>query len=60
MLYLSYYCLFLLFKKIGEKDRTGSIWKQGGWGKKGGGVVQEGEMAQTMYAYMNKWIKKIK
>jgi hypothetical protein len=29
-LFLSYYCLCLLFNKIGEKDRTGSTWKQGG------------------------------
>jgi hypothetical protein len=45
MLCLSYYCLCLLFNKIGEKGRTGSAWKQEGWG---------GEMAQTMYAHMNK------
>jgi hypothetical protein len=24
---LSYYCLYLLFNKIGEKGRTGSVWK---------------------------------
>jgi hypothetical protein len=30
MLCLSYYFLCLLFNKIGEKDRTGSAWKQGG------------------------------
>jgi hypothetical protein len=26
-LYLSYYCLCLLFNKIGEEYRTGSAWK---------------------------------
>jgi hypothetical protein len=29
---LSYYCLCLLFNKIGEKVRTGSAWKWGWWG----------------------------
>jgi hypothetical protein len=29
MLCLSYYCLCLLFNKIGEKGRTGSAWKRG-------------------------------
>jgi hypothetical protein len=29
MLCLSYYCLYLLFNKIGEKGRTGSTWKRG-------------------------------
>jgi hypothetical protein len=33
MLRLSYYFLCLLFNKIGEKDRTGSAWKWGGWGR---------------------------
>jgi hypothetical protein len=28
-LYLSYYCLCLLFNKIKEEDRTGSAWKRG-------------------------------
>jgi hypothetical protein len=30
---LSYYCLCLLFNKVGEKSRTGSAWKQGGCGR---------------------------
>jgi hypothetical protein len=30
MLCLSYFCLFLLFNKIRDKDRTGSSWKQRG------------------------------
>jgi hypothetical protein len=47
MLYLSYYCLFLFFNGAGEKHRTGSAWKEGERG-------QEGEMTQTMYAYVNK------
>jgi hypothetical protein len=39
-----------------EKGRTGSIWKwSGGYG---GGQEAGGEMAQTMYAHMNKLIKK--
>jgi hypothetical protein len=58
MLCLSYYCLCLLFNKIGEKGRMGSAWKRGGGGGEGGGGGQGGETAQTMYAHMNKWIKK--
>jgi hypothetical protein len=51
---LFYYLLCFLFNKIREESRTGSAWKQGqlgryelvgGWGR---------EMAQTMYAHMNK------
>jgi hypothetical protein len=30
MLCLFYYCLCLLFNKIGEEGRTGSAWEQGG------------------------------
>jgi hypothetical protein len=41
------------FNTIGKESRTSSSWKGGGWGKKGSGG-QGGEMAQTMYAYMNK------
>jgi hypothetical protein len=51
MLCLSYYCLYLLFNKIGEKGRTGSPSKQGGGGR---GRGQGGETAQTMSAHMNK------
>jgi hypothetical protein len=54
MLYLSYYCLCLLFSKTGEEGRKGSAWKQGEWGREGRGGEQGGEMAQTMYAHMNK------
>jgi hypothetical protein len=46
---LYYYCLCLLFNKIGEEGRIGSAWKRG-VGMRGQGE----EMAQTMYAYMNK------
>jgi hypothetical protein len=53
MLCLSYYCLCLLFNKIGEEGRTGSAWKRGGKGKRKG-VWERGEMAQTMYEHMNK------
>jgi hypothetical protein len=58
MLCLSYYCLCLLFNKIG-KGRTGSAWK---WGVGGRGrrLGLGEEMAQTMYAHMNKWINKPK
>jgi hypothetical protein len=31
--YLSY-CLCLLFNKIGEEGRTGSVWKRQGWGER--------------------------
>jgi hypothetical protein len=51
---LSYYCLCLLFNKTGEKGRTDSAWKQGGWERKEGVGGQGGEMVQTMYAHMNK------
>jgi hypothetical protein len=54
MLCLSYYCLCLLFNKIGEEGRTGSAWKRGGWGREGGGRRQGREMSQTMHACMNK------
>jgi hypothetical protein len=56
MLHFSYYCLCLLFNKIGEKGRTSSVWKRGGKGEREGG--EGGEMAQKMYTYMNIWIKK--
>jgi hypothetical protein len=55
---LSYYCLCLLFNKIGEEGRIGSAWKQGGvegtrkgWGR---GREQGRKMDQTMYAHINK------
>jgi hypothetical protein len=50
MLCFSYYCLCLLFNRIGEEGRTGSAWEQG----RGRVVGQGGEMAQTMCAHMNK------
>jgi hypothetical protein len=63
IVHLSYYCLCLLFNKIGEEGRTGSAWKRRDWrgegGSKGGGGGQGGEMAQTVYAHMNKLIKKL-
>jgi hypothetical protein len=54
ILCLSYYCLYLLFNKIREEGRTGSAWKGGRLGGEGGDGRQGGEMAQTMYAHMNK------
>jgi hypothetical protein len=56
MLCLSYYLLCFLFYKIGEEGRTGSAWKWWGWGWEGWARGQKGEMAQIMYAHMNKWI----
>jgi hypothetical protein len=53
MVCLSYYLLCFLFNKIGEEGRIGSSWKQGGGGE-GGGREQRGDMAQAMYAHMNK------
>jgi hypothetical protein len=53
ILCLSYYLLYFLFNKIREEGKRGSAWKRGGWGS-----VREweagGEIAQTMYACMNK------
>jgi hypothetical protein len=49
MLCLSYYCLCLLFNKIGEKGRTVSVWREG----EGGDGGQGAEMTQTMYAHIN-------
>jgi hypothetical protein len=56
MVCLSYYCLYFLFNKIGEKGRTGFVWKwgMGGEGKKHVDEEQWGEMAQTMYVPVNK------
>jgi hypothetical protein len=34
MLCLSYYHLHFLYNKMGEEERTGSSWKQGGWGER--------------------------
>jgi hypothetical protein len=52
---LSYYLLCFLLNKIGEEGRTGSAWKQGSGGKREW-VGAGREMAQTMYAHMNKLI----
>jgi hypothetical protein len=53
MLCLYYYCLCLLFNKIGEKGKIGSVWKQGRWEEKEGAGGQGREMTQTMYVHMN-------
>jgi hypothetical protein len=47
-------CLCLIFNKFGEKGRKGFAWKPVGWGEEGEGGGHGGEMAHTMYAYMNK------
>jgi hypothetical protein len=54
MLYLSYYCLFVLLNRTGEKHRIGSAWKQGLKGREGGGGGAGEEMTQTVYAHVNK------
>jgi hypothetical protein len=59
VLWLSYYCLCLLFNKIRDNGRTDSAWKQGGVGGDGGDGEQGEKMAQTIYAHINKWIKKV-
>jgi hypothetical protein len=51
-------CLCHFFNKISDKSRTRPAWN---WGKrKWGEGGQGGEMAQTMYAHVNKWKKKKK
>jgi hypothetical protein len=47
-----YYCLCLLVNKIRDKGRTGSAWKQGGWGVKEG--AGGGGRNGPMYARVNK------
>jgi hypothetical protein len=55
MLCLFYYCSHFLFNKIRDK---GEQILPGIWGGRWKGVGEE--MAQTMYAHMNKQIKKKK
>jgi hypothetical protein len=55
MLCLSYYCLCLLFNKIGEKGTISDAYKRDGVGGRGRGRGQGGEIAQTMYAHVNKY-----
>jgi hypothetical protein len=47
---------------IGQIQRLSPQWGnwvlRGGWEGEGGGRRQVEEMAQTMYAHMNKWILK--
>jgi hypothetical protein len=58
MLCLSYYCLCLLFNKIGEKSRTGSAWKQGGSGEReGAGGRGEKWPKQCMHIWINEFKK---
>jgi hypothetical protein len=52
MLCFSYYVLCFLFNKIREEGRTGFAWKLGDGRERE--VVVGGEMAQKMYAHMNK------
>jgi hypothetical protein len=54
-----FYCLYLLFNKVGEKGRTGSAWKRGGRGERASKEAG-GEMTQTMYVHMNIRIKREK
>jgi hypothetical protein len=46
--------LCLLFNKIGEKGRTVLPGNEGEWGREGAGREQGKEMAQTIYAHVNK------
>jgi hypothetical protein len=43
--YVFFIIAYVFSNKIGAEGRTGSAWKREGW---------EGEMAQIMYAHMNK------
>jgi hypothetical protein len=54
MLCLSYYCLYSFFNKIRDKAEQILPRSEGWWRGEGGGTGQWGEMAQTMYAHMNK------
>jgi NAD-dependent SIR2 family protein deacetylase len=61
MLCLSYYCLCLLFNKIGENGGAGSAWKSGWWGRR---MREQGAWGRNdpnnvcTYEYMNKEEKK--
>jgi hypothetical protein len=39
-----------------SQGQNGTCLNWGGEGGKGGGRGQDGEMTQTMYAHVNKWI----
>jgi hypothetical protein len=51
---LSYYYLCLLFNKIGKKGQNRFCLKVWGVWRRGKEWGMGGEMAQTMYAHMNK------
>jgi hypothetical protein len=51
---LSYYCLCLLFNKIGKEEGGKVLPESEGMGRRRRGLGQGEEMAQTMYAHMNK------
>jgi hypothetical protein len=51
-------CLSLFFNKISDKGRTEPAWSWGGKGREDGRGGQGTELTQTMYAHVNKWIKK--
>jgi hypothetical protein len=54
MLWLSYYCLFLLFKGTGKKHRTGSAWKGVGRGREGESVDRKEKWPkQCMHMWIN-------
>jgi hypothetical protein len=52
------FLLSLVFSSTKLEKRTEQVLpgSKEAWGGEGGGREQEGEMAQTMYAHMNKWI----
>jgi hypothetical protein len=61
MFCFSYYCLYSVFNKIRDKGRTVSAWKREvreGEGDDGERRGEGEEMAQTLYAHMNKRKKK--
>jgi hypothetical protein len=49
--------LLLLMSSLQQNWKSGG-WSGEGWGG-GGERRQQGEMAQTIYAHMNKWIKQV-
>jgi hypothetical protein len=51
---LTYYCLCLLFNKIGEEGRTGFAWKRGSEGKKDETGGREGPNNVCIYEEMSK------
>jgi hypothetical protein len=47
-------CLCVLFNKIRDKGRTGSAWKQGGWGEGGRGENDPNNACRCEYTIKKK------